>query len=63
VTDGNRRSSVYQAERDFTKAAEPSSKVQVKPAEYPRFVIQKHATSRLHYDLRLEVNGVFKFWP
>src|SRR4051794_5170181 len=54
--------SVYQAKRDFTKTAEPSGKAQVKPAEYPRFVIQKHAASRLHYDLRLEVNGVFKSW-
>src|SRR3979409_1623245 len=54
--------SVYQAKRDFTKTAEPSGKAQVKPAESPRFVIQKHAASRLHYDLRLEVNGVFKSW-
>ena len=54
--------SLYQAKRDFTKTAEPSGKAQVKPAEYPRFVIQKHAASRLHYDLRLEVNGVFKSW-
>jgi hypothetical protein len=53
---------LYQAKRDFTKTAEPSGKTQVKPAEYPRFVIQKHAASRLHYDLRLEVNGVFKSW-
>jgi bifunctional non-homologous end joining protein LigD len=54
--------SVYQAKRDFTKTAEPSGKAHVKPAEYARFVIQKHAASRLHYDLRLEVNGVFKSW-
>src|ERR1700731_3529891 len=54
--------SLYQAKRDFTKTAEPSGKAHVKPAEYPRFVIQKHAASRLHYDLRLEVNGVFKTW-
>jgi hypothetical protein len=32
--------SLYQAKRDFTKTAEPSGKVHVKPAEYPRFVIQ-----------------------
>src|SRR2546421_7242161 len=54
--------SLYQAKRDFTKTAEPSGKTHIKPAEYPRFVIQKHAASRLHYDLRLEVNGVFKSW-
>src|SRR3954453_16835257 len=54
--------SLYQAKRDFTKTAEPSGSTPVKPAEYPRFVIQKHAASHLHYDLRLEVNGVFKSW-
>jgi bifunctional non-homologous end joining protein LigD len=54
--------SLYHAKRDFTKTAEPSGKARVKPAEYPRFVIQKHAASRLHYDLRLEVDGVFKSW-
>jgi bifunctional non-homologous end joining protein LigD len=45
--------SLYQAKRDFTKTAEPSGRALVKPAEYRRFVIQKHAASRLHYDLRL----------
>src|SRR4051794_33449210 len=54
--------SLYQAKRDFTKTAEPSGRALVKPAEYRRFVIQKHAASRLHYDLRLEVDGVFKSW-
>jgi bifunctional non-homologous end joining protein LigD len=54
--------SFYQAKRDFTKTAEPSGQARVKAAEYPRFVIQKHAASRLQYDLRLEVDGVFKSW-
>src|SRR5205823_2717296 len=54
--------SQYQAKRHFTKTAEPSGKARVKPAEYRRFVIQKHAASPLHYDLRLEVDGVFKSW-
>src|SRR3954464_11537651 len=54
--------SLYQAKRDFTITAEPSGRTQVKSAQYPRFVIQKHAASRLHYDLRLEVEGVFKSW-
>jgi bifunctional non-homologous end joining protein LigD len=35
----------YQAKRDFTKTAEPSGSALIKPAEYPRFVIQKHAAS------------------
>src|SRR3954468_20784216 len=54
--------SQYQAKRDFTKTAEPSGAARVKPAEQLRFVIQKHAASRLHYDLRLETDGVFKSW-
>jgi len=53
---------LYQAKRDFTKTAEPSGKARVRAAEYRRFVVQKHAASRLHYDLRLEVDGVFKSW-
>jgi bifunctional non-homologous end joining protein LigD len=54
--------SEYQSRRDFTKTAEPSGKSKIKPAQYPRFVIQKHEATRLHYDLRLEVDGVFKSW-
>src|SRR5205814_4220139 len=52
----------YAAKRHFTRTAEPSGKVKIRKAEYPRFVIQKHAASRLHYDLRLEHDGVFKSW-
>ena len=57
-----RKLSLYQRKRDFTKTAEPSGAAKVAPAEYPRFVIQKHAATRLHYDLRLELDGVFKSW-
>ncbi len=53
---------LYQQKRDFTKTREPSGKAKIAPAEYPRFVIQKHSATRLHYDLRLEVGGVFKSW-
>ncbi len=53
--------STYRAKRDFTKTAEPSGSA-IRKAEYPRFVIQKHDATRLHYDLRLELDGVFKSW-
>jgi bifunctional non-homologous end joining protein LigD len=52
----------YRAKRDFTKTKEPSGARQVLPAEHRRFVIQKHAASHLHWDFRLELNGVFKSW-
>jgi len=52
----------YQAKRDFTKTAEPSGKAKVPTSSRLRFVIQKHAATRLHYDLRLELGGVFKSW-
>ena len=52
----------YQAKRDFKKTSEPRGKAKIRAAEYPRFVIQKHDATRLHYDLRLEHDGVFKSW-
>jgi len=52
----------YQAKRDFTKTAEPAGKDKTLPSNRLRFVIQKHAATRLHYDLRLELDGVFKSW-
>lgn len=54
--------SAYRAKRDFTKTEEPSGKTAVRTAEYPRFVIQKHDATRLHYDFRLEMDGVLKSW-
>lgn len=54
--------SAYEAKRNFEKTAEPRGTASIRPAAYPRFVIQKHDATRLHYDLRLEVEGVFKSW-
>ena len=54
--------SSYQARRDFSKTPEPSGENAVVPSKIRRFVIQKHAASRLHYDFRLEVEGVLKSW-
>jgi bifunctional non-homologous end joining protein LigD len=54
--------SVYRAKRDFSKTAEPSGQTRTAASPRLRFVIQKHAARRLHYDLRLEFDGVFKSW-
>lgn len=54
--------STYRQKRDFEKTAEPSDATGVAPSDRLRFVIQKHAATRLHYDLRLELDGVFKSW-
>src|SRR6202051_4602813 len=58
----SRSLSTYQAKRDFSKTAEPSGELVVAASKYPRFVIQKHAATRLHFDLRFELDGVFKSW-
>ncbi|HYD45273.1 MAG TPA: DNA ligase D, partial [Phenylobacterium sp.] len=53
----------YRQMRDFSKTAEPSgAEAGVAPSRRLRYVIQKHAASRLHYDFRLELDGVFKSW-
>ena len=54
--------SKYRGKRDFKKTAEPSGKAKVSASNRRRFVIQKHDATRLHYDLRLELDGVFKSW-
>jgi bifunctional non-homologous end joining protein LigD len=53
---------LYQTKRDFSKTAEPSGERRVAPSPRLRFVVQKHAARQLHYDLRLEWDGVFKSW-
>jgi len=57
-----RKLATYRSKRDFTKTSEPSGQLAVAPSDRMRFVIQKHAARRLHYDLRLELDGVFKSW-
>lgn len=52
----------YRSKRDFTRTAEPSGGGRVAASKRLRFVIQKHAARRLHYDLRLELDGVFRSW-
>jgi bifunctional non-homologous end joining protein LigD len=52
----------YQSMRDFSVTAEPSGRKAVARAGKLRFVIQKHAATRLHYDFRLEWDGTFKSW-
>src|SRR5690348_4145807 len=52
----------YREMRDFSQTPEPSGNDRVVPSEALRFVIQKHAASHLHFDLRLEYDGTFKSW-
>src|SRR5882724_6815606 len=50
----------YRRKRDFARTAEPAGKVARKKGH--SFLIQKHDATRLHYDFRLELDGVLKSW-
>ena len=52
----------YQSKRDFTKTQEPSGKAATSAGKTYRFVVQKHDATRLHYDFRIELDGVLKSW-
>ena len=54
--------SEYNRKRDFSRTREPEGKVRAKKGKQLQFVIQKHAASHLHYDFRLELDGVMKSW-
>ena len=50
----------YNAKRDFAKTAEPAGSLE--PGHGNSFIVQKHDATRLHWDFRLEVDGVLKSW-
>ncbi len=52
----------YNRKRDFSRTAEPAGKVPRTKGKALRFVIQKHDASHLHFDFRLELDGVMKSW-
>src|SRR5213595_520362 len=54
----------YKRKRDFKKTAEPAgaAKARGRKTRANRFIIQKHDATRLHYDFRLEMDGVLKSW-
>lgn len=62
ATSADSKLSRYRSKRDFSKTEEPTGSRAVNASARRRFVIQKHDASHLHYDLRLELDGVFKSW-
>jgi bifunctional non-homologous end joining protein LigD len=57
-----KRLAEYEAKRDFKKTPEPGAKVPKKETKAPRFVVQEHHARRLHWDFRLERDGVLVSW-
>jgi bifunctional non-homologous end joining protein LigD len=53
---------LYHAKRNFMVTPEPRGRVERRKGKALSFVIQKHAATRLHYDFRLELDGVLKSW-
>ena len=63
-TGVKRKLAKYRQKRDFTKTKEPAGgpRAPARKRHRLKFVIQKHAASHLHFDLRLELDGVMKSW-
>ncbi|HEY8573805.1 MAG TPA: DNA ligase D [Phenylobacterium sp.] len=62
MAEADKKLTRYRQMRDFSQTAEPAGAEKTKPSNRLRFVIQKHAATRLHYDFRLELDGVFLSW-
>src|SRR3989449_8790022 len=52
----------YRRKRKFSKTPEPPGRVGRGSGRNPIFVVQKHDATRVHYDFRLEMNGVLASW-
>ncbi|HVL18404.1 MAG TPA: DNA polymerase ligase N-terminal domain-containing protein, partial [Gemmatimonadales bacterium] len=52
----------YRRKRDFARTREPRGATGRRTATRLAYVIQRHEATRLHFDLRLELDGVFKSW-
>src|SRR5690349_11024174 len=57
-----RKLSTYRSKRNFSVTEEPRGRVGRSRAKARKFVVQRHDATRLHYDLRLELDGVYKSW-
>jgi bifunctional non-homologous end joining protein LigD len=62
IPDANDALKPYREKRDFSRTAEPSGETESERRDRLIFCVQKHAASSLHYDLRLEMEGVLKSW-
>jgi DNA ligase D-like protein (predicted 3'-phosphoesterase) len=61
MTDDDRLSR-YRDKRDVGRSGEPAGRHEASTGRFPRFVIQEHDASSLHWDLRLEVDGILESW-